>query len=206
MDPEPVLARVGGVDFSVGGWSRYTLERRADADLDLKQIYRLPAGQRHIGVDDVVATFGGSLASGEAYKNAAEQLASALERYEERAAAPAEWARVGRKCRGLCLPDLHSADVRAAIATPQDMANPAKVGQLARAAAALLQPTAIVSDEVKAAPANKASLASIDDNAAIRQLEASALPILEELERAHAAAATAMDSAVKRIDRALVRG
>jgi hypothetical protein len=208
-------AVVGGVDYAVGGWGAYEIDRRrarwAHGGGRVAAHY---AGRTYIHAEDAVQSIlgGATAATGRAggrsvLQRAALRLADTLGRIEDVLCEPDEdgvWECRALRGDSLTIPAVTSADLRAFAADAET--DPEAMADLASDVAALVDSTGSVLAPLpplaagSRLPALPSRAVPIDDDAAVLQLEADVGPYIASLEDLRAALATRLSAAADILD------
>lgn len=220
----PARAIVGGVDYAIGGWGAYEIDRRnarwANGGGAAERPGGRYAGRTYIHAEDAVESLmaGARAATGRAagqgaLQRAARRLADVLGRREDVLCEPDEdgvwecqaaWARApgaGPSHDSLSIPAVTSADLRAFADDPAQETDPGSMYELATDVATMVAASGAVLAPLpalaagSALPALPAGAVPVDDDAAVLRLEADTGPYLRTLEDLRAALAARLNTA-----------
>lgn len=183
-------AVVGGIEYAVGGWGEYELDRRSVAG-GSAAAYR---GRTWIGAGDVARSL---QRPDSALALAAENLAEAYARYEDRVCSE-DWC-LAPGGAAVVVPPVTSADLREFAGDPAAHADPETLRQLGRDAAAILglaQAAALPALPTTAAAPNRV-VSVLGSPDAIVEFEDECRPLVRSLEQLQAALADRFEAIAK---------
>jgi len=212
-------AIIGGVDYAVGGWAAYEIDRRHEryaASRHNGGAIEVPGkhygGRSYIHSRDIVQSVLGGAES--ILAKAASRFADALARLEDRLCEPDEdgvWeCATSPKNRTLTAPALTSVDVREFAADTAHQADPdalAEMGEDVLTVAAVLgaplvDMPAISRDKLPPLPHR---MVAVSDDAAVIRLEAATVPYVTSVEELQAALANRFEAATAVVEAAVSR-
>lgn len=208
---------VGGVEYAVGGWGKYEIDRRKARWEMTKESPAIKYGGRsHISSTDVAHSV---LGQSSPLKQAAEHLARSLGKMQDAVCDPSDeglWECLPpasltepRTHTTLIVPSLTSSDVREFIEDPDSWTDPDTLESLAEDATIVSASLGVYADELPPLkpkteiPPLPARVIQTDDSAGVIRLEAATAPYIEGLERYQAAVAQRFDTVAGVIDKAL---
>jgi hypothetical protein len=226
----PARATVGGVDYAIGGWGAYEIDRRNARWVHggggpAERPGARYAGRTYIHAEDAVESLvaGAKAATGRpagrgALQQAARRLADVLGRLEDILCEPDEdgvwecqtaWFRQARgEHDSLTIPAVTSADLRSFADDPIQEADPEAMYELAVSVATMVAASGEVLPALpplaagSALPALPSRAVPIDDDAAVLQLEADTGPYLRTLEDLQAVLAARLNTAADLLTKA----
>lgn len=208
---------IGGVEFAVGGWGRYEIEKRR-ARWDSAREAPCYGGRTYISSSDVAYSICAGAGS-QPLKDAAEHLSQSLGAMEDvicdptgeglwECLSPASLTETaGQKFHTtLTVPVLTSQDMRDFIANVDLWTSPDDLESLANDATAVAASIGKYADMLPPLkrktdlPPLPTRMVQTDDNMAVLKLEASMVPYIEGLEKYQAAVAERLDAVAAAID------